>query len=85
MTDTGEATCGLQPGSLFVAMIIASHGVRAEDCPSNPDALGTSRVLTIDPNEFPKLGAMAHAMALPLAEREVVLTFDDGPVPRYSN
>jgi peptidoglycan-N-acetylglucosamine deacetylase len=28
---------------------------------------------------------MAHAVALPLAEREVVLTFDDGPVPRYSN
>ena len=62
-------------------MTIASHAVRAEDCPSNPDALGTSRVLTIDPNEFPKLGAMAQAVALPLAEREVVLTFDDGPVP----
>jgi peptidoglycan-N-acetylglucosamine deacetylase len=70
---------------LFVVMVIASHEVRAEDCPNNPDALGTSRVLTIDPNEFPKLGAMAHAVALPLAEREVVLTFDDGPVPRYSN
>ena len=60
---------------LFVVMTIASHAVRAEDCPNNPDALGTSRVLTIDPNEFPKLGAMAHAVALPLAEREVVLTF----------
>ena len=63
---------------LFVMMTIASHAVRAE-CPNNPDALGTSRVLTIDPNEFP-LGAMAHAVALPLAEREVVLTF--GAVPR---
>ena len=28
---------------------------------------------------------MAHAVGLPLAEKEVVLTFDDGPVPRYSN
>ena len=28
---------------------------------------------------------MAHAAALPLADKEVVLTFDDGPVPRYSN
>ena len=70
---------------LFFVMAIASQAVRAQDCPNNPDALGTSRVLTIDPNEFPKLGAMAHAVALPLAEREVVLTFDDGPVPRYSN
>jgi len=28
---------------------------------------------------------MEHAAALPLTDREVVLTFDDGPVPRYSN
>ena len=28
---------------------------------------------------------MNHALALPLADKEVVLTFDDGPVPRYSN
>ena len=71
---------------LFVVTVIASHAVRAEDCPNDPDALGTSRVLAIDPNEFPKLGAMAHAVAVPLgADREVVLTFDNGPVPRYSN
>ena len=28
---------------------------------------------------------MDGAVALPLADREVVLTFDDGPVPRYTN
>jgi peptidoglycan/xylan/chitin deacetylase (PgdA/CDA1 family) len=70
---------------LFVVMAIALHAARAEDCPNNPDALGTSRILTIDPNEYPKLGAMAHALSPPLGEKEVVLTFDDGPVPRYSN
>ena len=42
-------------------------------------------MLTIDPSEYPRVGAMAHAAALPLADKEVVLTFDDGPVPRYSN
>ena len=48
-------------------------------------ALGTSRVLTIDPSEYPHVGAMDRAAALPLSDREVVITFDDGPVPRYSN
>jgi hypothetical protein len=28
---------------------------------------------------------MDRAAALPLSDREVVITFDDGPVPRYSN
>ncbi len=28
---------------------------------------------------------MDRAAALPLSDKEVVLTFDDGPVPRYSN
>jgi peptidoglycan-N-acetylglucosamine deacetylase len=63
----------------------AATAARAEDCPNNPNALGTSRVLTIDPSQFPKVGAMAHALALPLEDKEVVLTFDDGPSPRYSN
>jgi peptidoglycan-N-acetylglucosamine deacetylase len=71
--------------SLVLGMASGAHAVRAEDCPNHPDALGTSRTLTIDPAYYPKVGAMAHAVALPLAEKEVVLTFDDGPVPRYSN
>jgi peptidoglycan/xylan/chitin deacetylase (PgdA/CDA1 family) len=71
---------------VFVCGIAATATVaRAEDCPNNPNALGTSRVLAIDPNQFPKVGAMARALALPLADKEVVLTFDDGPLPRYSN
>jgi peptidoglycan-N-acetylglucosamine deacetylase len=57
----------------------------AQNCSGNPDALGTSRVLAIDPHEYPRVGAMAHAAALPLADKEIVLTFDDGPAPRYSN
>jgi peptidoglycan/xylan/chitin deacetylase (PgdA/CDA1 family) len=28
---------------------------------------------------------MDHAVALPLSDKEIVLTFDDGPVPRYSD
>jgi peptidoglycan/xylan/chitin deacetylase (PgdA/CDA1 family) len=57
----------------------------AADCPGHPDALGTSRTLVVDPREHPRIGAMQYPETLPLADHEVVLTFDDGPVPRYSN
>ena len=70
---------------LTAAVTSSSNSARAEDCPGNPDSLGTSRVLTIDPNEYPHVGAMDHAAALPLSDKEVVITFDDGPVPRYTN
>jgi peptidoglycan/xylan/chitin deacetylase (PgdA/CDA1 family) len=57
----------------------------AANCPGHPDALGTSRVLAIDPAEYPRIGHMQYADSLPLADKEVVLTFDDGPLPPYSN
>jgi peptidoglycan-N-acetylglucosamine deacetylase len=57
----------------------------AQDCPGNPAALGTSRVLVLDPNGPTRFGVMQYPQTLPLADKEVVLTFDDGPLPRYSN
>ena len=57
----------------------------AENCPGNPTALGTSRVLAIDPSQYPRVGRMQYPDSLPLADKEVVLTFDDGPLPPYSN
>jgi peptidoglycan-N-acetylglucosamine deacetylase len=57
----------------------------AEACSGNPDALGTSRVLTISPSEFHRIGSMQYTQSLPLNDHEVVLTFDDGPIPPYSN
>jgi peptidoglycan/xylan/chitin deacetylase (PgdA/CDA1 family) len=82
-----KTVAGLLAIGLVAALVVASNVglAQAEDCPNNPDALGTSRVLTVDPGQYPRIGAMEHAAALPLAEKEVVLTFDDGPVPRYSN
>jgi peptidoglycan/xylan/chitin deacetylase (PgdA/CDA1 family) len=58
----------------------------AEDaCPGHPDALGTSRVLTISPKDFALIGTIQYKQTLPLNDHEVVLTFDDGPIPPYSN
>ncbi|MBR0801501.1 polysaccharide deacetylase family protein [Bradyrhizobium jicamae] len=58
---------------------------RAAECPGNPNALGTSRTLVVDPTEHPRIGTMQYRETLPLADHEVVLTFDDGPLPKYSN
>jgi peptidoglycan/xylan/chitin deacetylase (PgdA/CDA1 family) len=55
------------------------------NCPGHPGALGTSRVLALDPAQYPRVGHMQYPDSLPLNDKEVVLTFDDGPVPRYSN
>jgi peptidoglycan-N-acetylglucosamine deacetylase len=63
----------------------AATAARAQDCPGHPDAIGTSRVITIDPNEYQRLGTLQYPRTLPLDDHEVVLTFDDGPIAPYSN
>ena len=62
-----------------------AYGAEATDCPGHPDAIGTSRTLVVDPREHPRIGTMQYAETLPLRDHEVVLTFDDGPLPRNSN
>jgi len=64
---------------------ITPQAASAADCPGHPDALGTSRTLVVDPREHTKIGTMQYAETLPLEDHEVVLTFDDGPLPRNSN
>jgi peptidoglycan/xylan/chitin deacetylase (PgdA/CDA1 family) len=56
----------------------------AGDCPGNPAALGVSRTIVVDPTEHPLLGGHNYRESLPLNDREVVLTFDDGPLPPYT-
>jgi peptidoglycan/xylan/chitin deacetylase (PgdA/CDA1 family) len=53
----------------------------AQTCPQNPDALGTARTLVVDSKTTPRVGRKHFPQTLPLAEKELVLTFDDGPWP----
>ena len=48
---------GLTPVVLAVALLAAGSAVGAE-CPGNPEALGTSRTIVVDPLEHPRLGSM---------------------------
>src|SRR6266446_1790883 len=68
-----------------VLTCVAAQSTQAADCPDHPEAIGTSRTLVVDPREHPIIGTMQYAKTLPLADHEVVLTFDDGPLPKYSN
>jgi peptidoglycan/xylan/chitin deacetylase (PgdA/CDA1 family) len=68
-----------------LAMLGGSVAALAAECPGNPDALGTSRVITVTPDEFHRIGTIQYKRTLPLKDHEVVLTFDDGPIPPYSN
>jgi peptidoglycan/xylan/chitin deacetylase (PgdA/CDA1 family) len=70
---------------LGILAFIAAQTASAADCPGHPGALGTSRTLVVDPKEHPRIGSMQYAETLPLRDHEVVLTFDDGPLPRNSN
>jgi peptidoglycan-N-acetylglucosamine deacetylase len=77
----------LRAGTLSALLALAltatiAHGQAARDavpCRGNPDALGTARILAIDAATVPRVGRKHFSQTLPLAPKEVMLTFDDGP------
>jgi peptidoglycan-N-acetylglucosamine deacetylase len=68
----------------FLAVFAIAGMAEAAECKGNPSAIGTSRVLTVDPTEHARIGAMNYTESLPLQDHEVVLTFDDGPLPPHT-
>jgi peptidoglycan/xylan/chitin deacetylase (PgdA/CDA1 family) len=75
----------LSSAVLCVGLFTAGQNALAADCPGHPDAIGTERTIVVDPREHPRLGTMQYPETLPLRDHEVVLTFDDGPLPRNSD
>jgi peptidoglycan/xylan/chitin deacetylase (PgdA/CDA1 family) len=78
----------LHAKSTFVAIACLLIGsitaAQADECPENPKALGTSRILTVKPQAFPLVGTIQYEETLRLNSREVVLSFDDGPSSPYT-
>lgn len=68
------AICGILAASFVVCPALA------EDCPGNPDAMGTSRTIVVNPADMPQLGGHQYNQRLPLEPKEFILTLDDGPV-----
>jgi peptidoglycan/xylan/chitin deacetylase (PgdA/CDA1 family) len=73
----------LTAGAAVVCLAFGGAAL-ASDCPGRPGALGTSRILSVDPLERPTLGLEQYESTLPLRDHEVVLTFDDGPFRPYT-
>jgi transcriptional regulator with XRE-family HTH domain len=73
---------------ILIALFACSGVDRAsstEACKGNNDALGVSRVIAVEPTEHSRIGTMQYEETLPLADHEVVITFDDGPSPKYTS
>jgi len=71
---------GRGPAAAALAMLAWVAATQAADCPRK-GALGTSRVMAVDPAIWPRVGSRDFRQTLPLRDHEVVLTFDDGPWP----
>ena len=68
-----------------LAALAISHPAVA--CLNVDDALPTSRIVQVDASTGPMFGRISRFASEPqfLREKEVVLTFDDGPSPRLTN
>jgi len=64
----------------IAASIVLVTAAQATEC-TRKEALGTSRVLAVDATTSLRVGLKSFPQTLPLQDREVVLTFDDGPWP----
>ena len=69
--------------SVMLASLACAGAATAAECP--PGAMGVSRTIVVDPAEHQLLGSQQYRESLPLRDKEVVLTFDDGPLPPYTN
>ncbi len=64
---------------LALAMCCANVAYASTDDCEHADVIGTHRVLEVDTRDGPKFGQLHYQDTVALDEREVVLTFDDGP------
>jgi len=69
----------------FILLLLSETTIgMASECPGNLNAIGTSRVIVVEPAEHPRVGTLQYQETLPLNDHEVVLSFDDGPLPPYT-
>ena len=71
------------PAACCVGVLAPAVARAQEACTPGPNALGVSRVVEIDTSAGPRFGVQYKEHDL-LADGEVVLTFDDGPLRAYT-
>ena len=78
------AALGAASLAALAAQPIESVRPAQPNCPNEATALGVSRTIEIDTKGGPGYGDQQYRMNTLLGDREVVLTFDDGPLPVYT-
>lgn len=76
---TRRQMAGRVTAGILLALAMSMPVAAAPACEGNADALGTTRILEVPAGQ--RVGLKSFPQTLPLAEKEVVLTFDDGPWP----
>ncbi len=64
----------------LTALLAGLSGGQAANC--GPDKLGTSRVVEVGTQSGLEVGLKTYPRTIPLADHEVILTFDDGPAAK---
>ena len=64
----------------LVAIVLGASAAGAQEC--GPDKLGTSRVVEVGTEGGLEVGLKTYPRTIPLADHEVILTFDDGPAAK---
>ncbi len=67
--------------TLSLLLLLPLTAAAAAPCPGNPATLGTERVLEVSAATTPRVGRKHFPATLALGPKELVLTFDDGPLP----
>jgi peptidoglycan/xylan/chitin deacetylase (PgdA/CDA1 family) len=65
-----------------MAFLTSASAGRPATC--GPDALGTSRVVEVGVQGGLEVGLKTYPRTIPLADHEVILTFDDGPAAKIT-
>lgn len=83
-----RGTIAIMTASMWLASISAfaqtAPEIEKTECEAGRDMLGVFRVVEIDTTGGPLFGQMQYPDFDFLAEGEIVLTFDDGPLRRYT-
>jgi peptidoglycan/xylan/chitin deacetylase (PgdA/CDA1 family) len=64
----------------LAAIVLGASAAGAQEC--GPDKLGTSRVVEVGTEGGLEVGLKTYPRTIPLADHEVILTFDDGPAAK---
>src|SRR5215813_12741559 len=71
--------------SVLGSSVSGTTGSMAAKPCTNPQALNTSRTIVVGPADFPMVGKQQYMETFRLKDREVILTFDDGPIAPHTD